>query len=319
MLDAALLFPAISDLAIEGYQWISLSGGEPVLYPPLPALLQHAKGQGLRTAMVSNGMLLTPRQLDRIQPNLDLLVLSVDGKPESHNLMRGSEQAFELMASRLPDLRERGIPFGFIFTLTQHNLDELPWVAEFAANSGARLLQIHPLEDYGNAARRLRGKVPDATEGAYAWILGKQIHDRLKDRMAVHLDLIHSSVAERSPELIYAGHEEPDEAAGLAQLISPLVIEPDGAVVPLQYGFSRQLAVGHLAEARLGSLAKRWRKQRWPTFRALCRALRDDIAAAPEPTFLNWYERIADKAADALGQPLALPQGRQGGAPELAG
>ena len=81
MLDAALLFPAISDLTIEGYQWISLSGGEPVLYPPLPALLQHAKGQGLRTAMVSNGMLLTPRQLDRIQPNLDLLVLSVDGKP----------------------------------------------------------------------------------------------------------------------------------------------------------------------------------------------------------------------------------------------
>lgn len=319
MLDAALLLPAISALAEEGYQWVSLSGGEPILYPPLPALLEHAKSEGMSTAMVSNGMLLTRRQLDRIQPHLDLLVISVDGKPASHNVMRGSEQAFDLMASRLPELRERDIPFGFIFTLTQHNLDELPWVAEFAADNGARLLQIHPLEDYGNAARRLRGKVPDATEGAYAWLLGKQIHDRLKERLAVHLDLIHRGVAERCPELIYAGPDEPDAVAGLAELISPLVIEPDGAVVPLQYGFSRQLAVGHLGEAPIGSLAKRWRRQRWPAFRSLCRALRDEIIAAPEPTFLNWYERIAAKAEDELGQPLTLAQGRQGGTWQIAG
>jgi MoaA/NifB/PqqE/SkfB family radical SAM enzyme len=319
MLDAALLVPAITDLASEGYNWVSLSGGEPVLYPPLPELLKHSQALGMQTTLVSNGMLLTARQLDRIQPHLDLLVISLDGKPESHNAMRGSERAFELMASRLAGLRQRGLAFGFIFTLTQHNLDELPWVAEFAASSGARLLQIHPLEDFGNATRRLRGKVPDGTEGAYAWVLGQQIQKRLEGRMTVQVDLLHSSVVERAPEVVYAADAEPAQEAGLAELISPLVIEADGTVVPLQYGFPRQLALGSLAEASLPTLAKRWRECRWPVFRSLCRALRDEILSAPEATFFNWYECVAAKAEAQFGKPVSLPRRREGGALDLAG
>ena len=307
MLDTALLFPAISDLAAEGYNWVSVSGGEPLLYPELPQLLRHSKGQGLNNTIVSNGMLLRPRALDRLQPHLDLLVISIDGIPDSHNAMRGNQRAFELMAANIGELRERGIRFGFIFTLTQHNLHELPWVAEFAVNSGARLLQVHPLEEYGNAAKRLPGKVPDGTEGAYAWALAQHIEKRFGGRMAVQVDLLHSSVIRDDPGLVYAAEADPAEDAALSELISPLIIEPDGALLPLQYGFPRALALGALDEAAVPTLARRWRKTRWPVLRALCARLQQRIAGAPEPYFCNWYEEIAALAAAELGAAPAAP------------
>jgi MoaA/NifB/PqqE/SkfB family radical SAM enzyme len=296
MLDATLLLPALADLAAEGFRWVSLSGGEPILYPPLPKLLRHAHAQGLKTAVVSNGMLLNPKRLDTIAEHTDLLAISLDGKPSSHNAMRGSERAFEVMASRLEDIRARGLTFGFIFTLTQHNLDELPWVADFALNAGAKLLQIHPLECFGSAAVRLPGKVPDGLEGAYAWVLAQQIQKRAGPRMAVQIDLLYSEAVKRDPGLIYAGAQEEARNARLGELLSPLVVEPDGTAVPLKYGFSRAHALGNLHGGRIPELYREWHAERWPRFQRLCQMLYEQIVAAPSPYFFNWYEALAQLA-----------------------
>src|ERR1700732_2069259 len=146
-LPVALLADALTDAAAEGYTVASFSGGEPLLYRPLRELLDHAHGRGMATTVTSNGMLL-------------------DGTPASHDRMRADPRAFATMASRLGRLRDSGIPFGFIFTLTQHNLHELEWVAGFAVEQGARLLQIHPLEAAGRATEELAESFPDAVEGS---------------------------------------------------------------------------------------------------------------------------------------------------------
>ena len=294
VLDAALLFPAVADLAEEGYDGVSLSGGEPLLYPELGSLLGHAKRQGLSTAVVSNGMLLTPKRLDAIQLHTDLLVISIDGKPASHNAMRDSAKAFDVMVSRLESLRRRGMTFGFIFTLTQHNLDELPWVAEFAVNAGARLLQIHPLEGFGHALRTLAGKVPDELEGAYAWALAERIRAATRGRLAIQVDLVHSEAVLANPAAFFAA-ETAAVGTRLSELLSPLVIEPDGAVVPLQYGFAREYALGNLHSQTVPRMARRWRQFTWPAFQELCRGLSDELSAGPS-RFLNWYEAIAQHA-----------------------
>lgn len=41
-LTLKLLCDAISDAAAEGFNYVSLSGGEPMLYKPLVELLEHA-------------------------------------------------------------------------------------------------------------------------------------------------------------------------------------------------------------------------------------------------------------------------------------
>src|SRR3569832_2267419 len=167
MLDKELLLGAVSDAARAGYNWASISGGEPLMYTHLVPLLAHARTCGLRTAIATNGMLLDARRVDAIAEVVDLIAISVDGVPESHNTIRDSARAFDLMASRLQGLRERGLNFGFIFTLTQHNLHELQWVVQFALEQGARLVQVHPLDGVGHAETRMPGESPDEREAAF--------------------------------------------------------------------------------------------------------------------------------------------------------
>ncbi|HEY5868144.1 MAG TPA: radical SAM protein [Candidatus Tectomicrobia bacterium] len=302
MLKVELLCAAVSDAVAEGYNWVSLSGGEPLLYPALEQLLAHAKAAGMGTAVVSNGMLLSPRRLDRLAPVLDLCVLSIDGIPASHNHMRGSTRAFELMASHLTLLRERRVRFGFLFTLTQHNLHELPWVIDFALTQGASLLQVHPLEAAGAATQHLVGSVPDKVEAAYAWALREQMYKTLGERLPMQIDLVYSKFVQNHPERFYATPEPAHADICLGEVISPLVIEPDAVVVPLRYGFPRTFALGTLHQASLRTLARHWRTQGCTALQAVCREAYRHICQQTTPYFLNWYEMVSKIAADQEAQ-----------------
>jgi len=214
--------------------------------------------------------------------------------------MRGSPRAFETMASRLPAVRQAGIPFGFIFTLTQYNLDELEWVVEFALEQGARLLQVHPLEDVGRARQALAGARPDEIEVSYAYLEVCRLQARAGDRLYIQFDVVDRSALERDPGRVFADAlpEAPDvDHRPLAQLVAPLVIEPDGMVVPLEYGFGRAYALGTLHERALPELAAQWKATRYPAFRALCQRVFADLTAPAALPFVNWYEEVGIAAA----------------------
>ena len=83
--------------------------------------------------------------------------------------------------------------------------------------------------------------------------------------------------------------------APLADLLDTLVIEADGTVVPVQYGFARTHALGCLMDAPLPVLAARWRADGgYERFRAHCegalRSAMDDTQTLP---VFNWYESLA--------------------------
>lgn len=305
---------ALDDLAEENFNWASFSGGEPLVYKRLPAALAHAKRVGMHTAIVTNGMLLTPQRLDLIDRYTDLLVISLDGKPQSHNRIRNSAKAFDTMAARLPELQDRGINFGFLFTLTQHNLDELPWVVEFALNVGAGLVQIHPLEYFGNATIELAGDAPDAVEGAHAWFLAEKLKEALAGRLALQVDLIHTSALQQQPDSFFLDDLGQRADTRLGSLLSPLVIEPDGEVLPLEYGFPRSYSLGNLAEQRIPDMAANWRNGLGQRFHELCGRLHATLSGSGEAKFFNWYEQIAARASlgqtqrvGAQGKPLPVP------------
>lgn len=303
-LDAALLRDALAAAAAQGYDVAGFSGGEPTLYRHLPEVLEHARRYGMSTTVTSNGMLLDERRLDSLRGRVDLLAISLDGVPASHNRMRAHPQAFETMESRLEGVRLSGIPFGFIFTLTQHNLHELEWVAAFALTQGARLLQIHPLEEAGRARERLEGSRPDGVESSVAFLLATQLQEALGDKLLIQLDLISRHHVRDSPGCFFAGGE-PEDGSGegaerpLSELVAPLVIESDGTVVPLEHGFSRHFALGNLHQAGLAELAADWQRHRYPEFRRLCHAVFQDLGDDARPPLENWYALMMGKAKEA--------------------
>ena len=299
-LTPALLSDALADASSEGYTVASFSGGEPLLYTDLRQLLDRAHECDLRTTVTTNGTLLDPRRLDMLAGATDLVAISLDGVPASHDRIRHSAGAFERMRHNLEGLRARGIPFGFIFTLTQHNLDELVWVTEFALEQEARLLQIHPLERVGRAKESMRGERPDKTESAYAYLEVARLREIVGDRMLIHIDFADREHARLHPADFY--HDEPPEQlahSSFAELVSPLVIEPDGTVVPLQHGFARRFALGNLHDARLEQLMDGWRATRFAAFNHLCRESFRKIIYGARPPIFNWYEMVG-RASESI-------------------
>jgi len=297
----ALLRGAVTDAAAEGYTVAGFSGGEPILYKQLSELLEHAHACGLLTTVTSNGMLLNEERIEMLEGRADLLAISLDGVPASHNLMRAQENAFEIMAARLGNIRNSGIPFGFIFTLTQQNLDELEWVANFAYQQGARLLQIHPLEEVGRARDAMHGSRPDDTECTHAYVEARRIEKTMEGKLVVQLDLIHRGLLLVHPERVFADQpEQLDFDKPLAELVSPLVIEAEGTVIPLGYGLARQYSLGNLLHDSLHDLSITWRKSGYQKFRALCKATFDEAITPHAMPYFNWYEAIALRASEQL-------------------
>src|SRR5690606_18798575 len=126
-----LLRQAMTDATDLGYNAMGGSGGEPLVYRPLRALLAHARSLGMITTVTRNGMLLDQRRLAALPGVTSLLAISLDGVPASHVRTRHSELAIDTMVRRLAGVRQRGGPFSFIFTLSLHVLRELDWVAAF--------------------------------------------------------------------------------------------------------------------------------------------------------------------------------------------
>ncbi len=295
-IDLQVLLTALEDARVEGYEILSVSGGEPLLYKSLGGLLVAARRLGMKTTVTSNGMLLSGQRLDAIEGLVDLLAISLDGQPESHNRMRGSPRAFDAMARNLPALRDRHWRFGFIFTLTQHNLNELAWVYDFAVEQGASLLQIHPLELAGRAREQLEGSRPDGLEATYAFLEWIRLQKAAGNRMLVHLDLADRRVTATEPSRFV-----PTASSGdlLAQIVSPLVVEADGTVVPLLHGLARKFALGNLHDHRLRDLVAHWRIDGHERFRNLCIESRTAARSTDGLPFFNWYEVVAETAERA--------------------
>ncbi len=285
----------IADLPGLGFDAVSLSGGEPLMWQGLGPALGAAREAGLVTALTTNLMPLTRERLAILRAHLDFCAISLDGLPASHDAIRGQRGAFAVMQSRLADLRAAGLRFGFIFTLTETNIDELAWVARFALEQGASLLQVHPLEEAGRAATEMAGARPRELIANAAYLACLRLQEALGDCLPVQLDLAHRGALSREPWRAFGGVADTDPALPLAEVIDTLVIEADGTVSPVQHGFDRAHVLGNLLDVPLPVLASRWRAQGGPArLRARCAAALAKAVAEPHdlPAF-NWHEALA--------------------------
>ena len=287
-----LLEQVVADAAAIGYRVMSVSGGEPLLYPGLAQLLRAAHASGLVTTVTTNGMLLDQRQLNVLEADCDLVAISLDGIPESHNFMRNTRRAFDDMCARLPTLRASGIPFGFIFTLTFHNVHELEWVADFAVEQGASLLQLHPLEPVGRATCRLGESYPDGEENAAALCEAGRIRELYEGKLEVQIDLATVPAMREHPTRVFVREATLCGAQTVADVIAPLVIETSGLVSPLQYGFPRAWAWGSIKDRSLPDLAADWLARDYAAFLTLCRLVYEQAVRKDDEPVLNWYEQV---------------------------
>ena len=87
----------LASLENAGIEWVVFTGGEPLMHPDLFRLCAQLKPRGIRTTLLSTGLLLK-RNAQAIVDWIDDVIVSLDGPPALHDTIRGIPCAFQNLA-----------------------------------------------------------------------------------------------------------------------------------------------------------------------------------------------------------------------------
>jgi MoaA/NifB/PqqE/SkfB family radical SAM enzyme len=290
-LSPELVAQVVRDASAIGVRVVSLSGGEPLLYGGLPAILATAKDVGSQVNLVSNGTLIRSARFDSVADRLTVIALSLDGLRERHNAVRRAPRQFDDVLQAAKHLRQSGKRFGIIHALTSESLDELEDLAALASDLGAELFQIHPFEPFGRGASASGMTALNEEERLDAFLIAHQLSN-LYPHMRIQLDLVHRDVARHAPESLGA------PPLRFAALVSELIVRENGVVEPLMYGIGDRWRVTTLTECSLADAWPRFVERTWPELRRVVRSACVQTARGRHGDVVSWHRILRDCASD---------------------
>ena len=128
-----------------GCRTFLLTGGEPLLHPELPAVVDGLLAlDQASVVLLTNGTRLLDQAdaLRRWRGGRLRVQVSVDGTQQSHDWARG-EGAFAALIPNMALLADQGLPFGLSMCVSQTNLDDMPQMPALAASWGAQRVHYH--------------------------------------------------------------------------------------------------------------------------------------------------------------------------------
>jgi MoaA/NifB/PqqE/SkfB family radical SAM enzyme len=134
-MSAAEFCRAIDELTAAGMARASFSGGEALLRKDAAAIIRHAHERGLTTSLNSNAWL-AGQHLDELAGIVDMLVVSLDGPEEVHDLVRRQRGSYQRVLDVLDGARRRGIGTATITVLSEKNLHVVEEVLALARQHG---------------------------------------------------------------------------------------------------------------------------------------------------------------------------------------
>lgn len=169
-LDTDTWASAFRQAAELGVLQLHLSGGEPASRRDLEELTGAASSAGLYTNLITSGIGLTPRRLDRLEDvGLDHIQLSLQGTyAELADRIGGYRGGFDRKMAVAQEIRKRGIPLTLNAVMHRQNLDDLDRTIEMAVEIGARRLEVACVQFHGWALQNRAALLPtrEQTEAA---------------------------------------------------------------------------------------------------------------------------------------------------------
>ncbi len=150
----------ISEAKGLGLQSVKLTGGEPLLYRDIYALLEFLAAEKIKILIETNGTLLNNNILEKLKScEMELISVSLDAStPEVHDEIRGIKGSFDRTIAGLSMLSEYGFKFQIIMTLHRKNFMEIPGLISLCKDLGAGSLKINPLLPCGRGKEVFRDR-----------------------------------------------------------------------------------------------------------------------------------------------------------------
>jgi Fe-coproporphyrin III synthase len=284
------ILSALTVLRAEGYEVLSLSGGEPLLYSGFAAVVNGAVDLGYRVNLITNGAPVGGKLLDLIAERVNLVAVSLDGAPETHAELRGDARAFARAERAMDRLRAMGVRYGVAYCVSRESLADMPWAVELAEAKGATLVQFHPFAATGRGRRLANRLSLSEADKARAYFIAALLDTG--DGPKIHIDLapVEAARAQRNDYTVLILGDATDMR--LSDLINPLIIDEKGSVLPLSYGINERLALGRLGPD-LPKLVASYKEKGW---RDLCVLLDASFAVLGThgENFVDWFYHVVE-------------------------
>jgi radical SAM protein with 4Fe4S-binding SPASM domain len=131
-LDWEQMQSVVKDLAAYQIPSLLLSGGEPLIHPRFPDLVDLATEAGLKLTISTNGTLITPEKAALLkEANVAYVGISLDGIGEIHDQFRGKAGAFKAAVDGFKHCHDVGQKTGLRLTLTRHTVSDIERILDF--------------------------------------------------------------------------------------------------------------------------------------------------------------------------------------------
>lgn len=143
----------LEEIARAGFKIMIFSGGEPLLRPDIYELISHARSQGMRPVLGTNGILITPEVAVRLkEAGAACAGISLDSQDKAkHDWFRGYTGAWEETLRGIEACRAAGLPFQIHTTVMDWNEAEVTAITDLAVKLGAVAHHIFFLVPTGRA------------------------------------------------------------------------------------------------------------------------------------------------------------------------
>jgi radical SAM protein with 4Fe4S-binding SPASM domain len=138
-------------------QEVDFTGGEPLMRPDWWRIAARVSELGITTHVVTNGLPLVPRTVERIREvGISTVGVSLDGLEATHDDIRAHPGLFRRVLGGIRRTLDAGVKVGVITAVNARNLRELPALLDLLRSIGVRHWQLQP-----NLPRGRSGEAPD--------------------------------------------------------------------------------------------------------------------------------------------------------------
>ena len=108
----------------NGGEFVTFSGGEPLMFKNFSQIISHAHDLGLKSTVLSNGLLWSDKLIHELAPFIDEIQFSLDGVDEETNSMVRGSGHFEKVVDTIVKFANAGVKTSVATTFTYDNLNE---------------------------------------------------------------------------------------------------------------------------------------------------------------------------------------------------
>jgi len=274
----------IDDLAGMGVPLILFTGGEPLMRNDVWTLATHAGERGIKTALSTNGTLITSEIARQIRNcGIEYAGISLDGaRAETHDRFRNTPGAFERTVAAFAHCQEAGVRCGVRVTLTGENYRELDALVNLSLALGASRFCLYWMVPCGRGKesyQRLQIGEREVTEALNLLYRKAQETDPATmefltvDAPQDCIHLIQSMERDRSPDLTDAKALLLSMNGGCSAGDRVANVDPWGNVYPCQFARSPGFLVGNIRDRPFSDI---WADASQPVLR-MFRSKKDHI------------------------------------------